>query len=242
MTACRPAARRCRMPFCRAWRKKFGMNVDVVRQLTADNGGEVNGYWAAGAAALTVGENSANAYQTVQHELTHWMEGENPEGWARLRARTMAFAASEYGLGGVQQHIGRYESSYGDRTQAADEYARDLFAGIMSSEENTRAFVEYVSEDSETTREEKRSVLQALREMLDKIVGSIRSLLRGGDATLGAADGRRLAERAENAEKARAVCDEALAELETARRNAPRAWRPPDRRTAIKNAPRQARA
>lgn len=200
--------------------EKFGMNVDVVRQLTADNGGEVNGYWAAGAAALTVGENSANAYQTVQHELTHWMEGENPEGWARLRARTMAFAASEYGLGGVQQHIGRYESSYGDRTQAADEYARDLFAGIMSSEENTRAFVEYVSEDSETTREEKRSVLQALREMLDKIVGSIRSLLRGGDATLGAADGRRLAERAENAEKARAVCDEALAELETARRNA----------------------
>ena len=154
---------------------------------------------------LTVGENSANAYQTVQHELTHWMEGENPEGWARLRARTMAFAASEYGLGGVQQHIGRYESSYGDRTQAADEYARDLFAGIMSSEENTRAFVEYVSEDSETTREEKRSVLKALREMLDKIVGSIRSLLRGGDATLGAADGRRLAERAENAEKARAV-------------------------------------
>ena len=127
--------------------EKFGMNVDVVRQLTADNGGEVNGYWAAGAAALTVGENSANAYQTVQHELTHWMEGENPEGWARLRARTMAFAASEYGLGGVQQHIGRYESSYGDRTQAADEYARDLFAGIMSSEENTRAFVEYVSED-----------------------------------------------------------------------------------------------
>ena len=103
--------------------EKFGMNVDVVRQLTADNGGEVNGYWAAGAAALTVGENSANAYQTVQHELTHWMEGENPEGWARLRARTMAFAASEYGLGGVQQHIGRYESSYGDRTQAADEYA-----------------------------------------------------------------------------------------------------------------------
>ena len=100
--------------------------MDVVRQLTADNGGEVNGYWAAGAAALTVGENSANAYQTVQHELTHWMEGENPEGWARLRARTMAFAASEYGLGGVQQHIGRYESSYGDRTQAADEDARDL--------------------------------------------------------------------------------------------------------------------
>ena len=31
--------------------EKFGMNVDVVRQLTADNGGEVNGYWAAGAAA-----------------------------------------------------------------------------------------------------------------------------------------------------------------------------------------------
>lgn len=53
--------------------RKLGVNIKVVQELTDDAGGKANGRWAAAMSEIALGENSSNAYQTLAHELTHYM-------------------------------------------------------------------------------------------------------------------------------------------------------------------------
>lgn len=172
---------------------RYGVDVDVVNELTGPDGSSANGKWAAAMARITLGENSGNSYQTLQHELTHYIDSVNPEGWARLKNRILEYAASS-GMESVSDLSRQYESSYEGAAAAADEMARDILAGVMSSEENVQAFCEHVATDTTTDVQEKRSILQVLRDVLDRVIESLRRIMRGGDATSGSEYGRRLAE------------------------------------------------
>lgn len=172
---------------------RYGVDVDVVNQLAGPDGSAANGKWAAAMARITLGENSGNSYQTLQHELTHYIDSVNPEGWARLKNRILEYAARN-GMENVSDLSRQYENSYEGAAVAADEMARDILAGVMSSEENVQAFCEHVASDAATNVQEKRSILQALRDMLDRVIESLRRMMRSGDATGGSEYGRRLAE------------------------------------------------
>lgn len=191
---------------------RYGVDVDVVNELASEDGRAANGMWAAGIARITLGENSGNSYQTLNHELTHYIDSVNPEGWARLKNQILVYAASQ-GMSTLQeQAVGRYENAYGRGAIAADEAARDILAGVMSTEENVQTFCEHVAADQTASPQEKRSILQALRDMLDKVVQTLRSLVRRGDAAAGSEYGRRLAE----AQDSRALVETYLAELDAA--------------------------
>ena len=191
---------------------RYGVDVDVVNELASEDGRAANGMWAAGIARITLGENSGNSYQTLNHELTHYIDSVNPEGWARLKNQILVYAASQ-GMNELQaQAIGPYEGAYGRGAIAADEAARDILAGVMSTEENVQTFCEHVAADQTASPQEKRSILQALRDMLDKVVQVLRGLMRRGDAAAGSEYGRRLAE----ARDSRELVETYLAELDTA--------------------------
>lgn len=191
---------------------RYGVDVDVVNELASEDGRAANGMWAAGIARITLGENSGNSYQTLNHELTHYIDSVTPEGWARLKNQILVYAASQ-GMNELQaQAIGPYEGAYGRGAIAADEAARDILAGVMSTEENVQAFCEHVAADQSASTQEKRGILQALRDMLDKVVQTLRSLVRRGDAAAGSEYGRRLAE----AQDSRALVETYLAELDAA--------------------------
>lgn len=199
--------------------QKLGVNIRVMQQLTDDTGGPANGRWAAAMGEIALGENTSNAYQTLSHELTHYMGSYNPEGWQRLRSSALQWYAQQ---GGQQtgEAITRYEAAYGDYAKGADEAARDVLSGVMSTEDGVRSFLEYLSEDTGTTVQEKKTILQTLREMLDMLLEKVRGLLRGGDATLTAAQARKMAEQADQLEARRGMVDNYLQELETARKEA----------------------
>lgn len=190
---------------------RYGVDVDVVNQLAGPDGSAANGKWAAAMARITLGENSGNSYQTLQHELTHYIDSVNPEGWARLKNRILEYAARS-GMENVSDLSRQYENSYEGAAVAADEMARDILAGVMSSEENVQAFCEHVASDAATNVQEKRSILQALRDMLDRVIESLRRMMRGGDANSGSEYGRRLAE----VQDSRALVETYLAELDAA--------------------------
>lgn len=59
-----------------------------------------------------------------------------------------------------------------------------------------------------------------MREMLDTLVEKVRGLLRGGDATMTAAQARQMAEQADQLEVRRALINDYLYELDNARQNA----------------------
>lgn len=199
--------------------QKLGVNIRVMQQLTDDAGGEANGRWAAAMGEIALGENTSNAYQTLTHELTHYMGSYNPEGWQRLRSSALQWYAQQ---GGQQtgQTIAQYGESYGNYAKGADEAARDVLSGVMSTEDGVRNFLQYLSEDTSTTVQDKKSILQTLRDMLDKLIENVRNLLQGGDATRTAAEARKIAEQADQLEARRGMVDSYLQELETARKEA----------------------
>ena len=186
---------------------RYGVDIDVVQHLATETGGEANGSWAAGVAQITLGENSGNAYQTLQHELTHYVSDVNPEGWAKFKNRVLVYASEGGQMSRLQARVvDRYEQAYGRGAVAADEAARDILAGVMSTEENMQAFCEHLAADTQTTVQEKRSILQTLRDMLDKVIETLRGLVQHGNATAGSAYGRQLAE----AQDSRALVEEYL--------------------------------
>ena len=186
---------------------RYGVDIDVVQHLATETGGEANGSWAAGVAQITLGENSGNAYQTLQHELTHYVSDVNPEGWAKFKNRVLVYASEGGQMSRLQARVvERYEQAYGRGAVAADEAARDILAGVMSTEENMQAFCEHLAADTQTTVQEKRSILQTLRDMLDKVIETLRGLVQHGNATAGSAYGRQLAE----AQDSRALVEEYL--------------------------------
>lgn len=199
--------------------QKLGVNIRVMQQLTDDAGGEANGRWAAAMGEIALGENTSNAYQTLTHELTHYMGSYNPEGWQRLRSSALQWYAQQ---GGQQtgQTIAQYGESYGNYAKGADEAARDVLSGVMSTEDGVRSFLQYLSEDTATTVQEKKTILQTLRDMLDKVIENVRNLLQGGDATRTAAEARKMAEQADQLEARRGMVDNYLQELEAARKEA----------------------
>ena len=198
---------------------KLGVNVRVMQQLTDDAGGQANGSWAAAMSEIALGENAGNAYQTLAHELTHYMGSYNAEGWARLRNSALEWYARQGGQR-TGEALAQYGESYGDYAKGADEAARDVLSGVMSTEDGVRSFLQYLSEDSGYTVQEQRTILQTLRDMLDTLIEKVRGLLTGGDATRTAGDARRMAEKADQLEARRGLIDAYLQELETARQGA----------------------
>lgn len=198
---------------------KLGVNVRVMQQLTDDAGGQANGSWAAAMSEIALGENTGNAYQTLAHELTHYMGSYNAEGWARLRNSALEWYARQGGQR-TGEALAKYGESYGDYAKGADEAARDVLSGVMSTEDGVRSFLQYLSEDSGYTVQEQRTILQTLREMLDTLIEKVRGLLTGGDATRTAGEARRMAEKADQLEARRGLIDAYLQELETARQGA----------------------
>ena len=198
---------------------KLGVNVRVMQQLTDDAGGQANGSWAAAMSEIALGENTGNAYQTLAHELTHYMGSYNAEGWARLRNSALEWYARQGGQR-TGEALAQYGESYGDYAKGADEAARDVLSGVMSTENGVRSFLQYLSEDSGYTVQEQRTILQTLRDMLDTLIEKVRGLLTGGDATRMAGEARRMAEKADQLEARRGLIDAYLQELETARQGA----------------------
>ena len=201
---------------------KLGVNIKVVQELTDDAGGKANGRWAAAMSEIALGENSSNAYQTLAHEMTHYMGSYNPEGWHRLRSSALEWYARQGGQR-TREDMARYEAAYGDYAKGADEAARDILSGVMSTEGGVRSFLAYLSTESGYTVQEQKTILQTLREMLDALLEKVRGLLRGGDATVTAAQARQMAERADQLEARRALINDYLYELDNARQNAEQA-------------------
>lgn len=200
---------------------KLGTNVTIAGELDDGNGNAVNGSYNAANNEISLSEKSVNSYQTALHETAHYIQQNNPEGWAELKQTALAFYTEKVGMTEAQEKVFKaYENTYGTDTGLYDEVAADLLSGIMSTDDGVEQYCDYILTADQYTAPQKRTILQTLRDAIGQLIESIKNVLRGGDATLGAAEGRKLAERAENLQEAAGIVDEYLDALDTAKNNA----------------------
>ena len=200
---------------------KLGTNVTIAGELDDGNGNAVNGSYNAANNEISLSEKSVNSYQTALHETAHYIQQNNPEGWAEVKRATLAFYTEKVGMTEAQDKVFKaYENAYGTDTGLYDEVAADLLSGIMSTDDGVEQYCDYILTADQYTEPQKRTILQTLRDAIGQLIESIKNVLRGGDATLGAAEGRKLAERAENLQEAAGIIDEYLDALDAAKNNA----------------------
>jgi len=200
---------------------KLGTNVTIAGELDDGNGNAVNGSYNAANNEISLSEKSVNSYQTALHETAHYIQQNNPEGWAELKRAALAFYTEKVGMTEAQDKVFKaYENAYGTDTGLYDEVAADLLSGIMSTDDGVEQYCDYILTADQYTTPQKRTILQTLRDAIGQLIESIKNVLRGGDATLGAAEGRKLAERAENLQEAAGIVDEYLDALDAAKNNA----------------------
>ena len=200
---------------------KLGTNVTISGELDDGNGNAVNGSYNAANNEISLSEKSVNNYQTALHETAHYIQQNNPEGWAEVKRAALAFYTEKVGMTEAQDKVFKaYENAYGTDTGLYDEVAADLLSGIMSTDDGVEQYCDYILTADQYTTPQKRTILQTLRDAIGQLIESIRNVLRGGDATLGAAEGRKLAERAENLQEAAGIIDEYLDALDAAKNNA----------------------
>ena len=200
---------------------KLGTNVTIAGELDDGNGNAVNGSYNAANNEISLSEKSVNSYQTALHETAHYIQQNNPEGWAELKRAALAFYTEKVGMTEAQDKVFKaYENAYGTDTGLYDEVAADLLSGIMSTDDGVEQYCDYILTADQYTTPQKRTILQTLRDAIRQLIESIKNVLRGGDATLGAAEGRKLAERAENLQEAAGIVDEYLDALDAAKNNA----------------------
>lgn len=200
---------------------KLGTNVTIAGELDDGNGNAVNGSYNAANNEISLSEKSVNSYQTALHETAHYIQQNNPEGWAEVKRTALAFYTEKVGMTEAQDKVFKaYENAYGTDTGLYDEVAADLLSGIMSTDDGVEQYCDYILTADQYTTPQKRTILQTLRDAIGQLIESIKNVLRGGDATLGAAEGRKLAERAENLQEAAGIVDEYLDALDKAKNNA----------------------
>ena len=200
---------------------KLGTNVTIAGELDDGNGNAVNGSYNAANNEISLSEKSVNSYQTALHETAHYIQQNNPEGWAEVKRTALAFYTEKVGMTEAQDKVFKaYENVYGTDTELYDEVAADLLSGIMSTDDGVEQYCDYILTADQYTTPQKRTILQTLRDAIGQLIESIKNVLRGGDATLGAAEGRKLAVRAENLQEAAGIVDEFLDALDTAKNNA----------------------
>lgn len=200
---------------------KLGTNVTISGELDDGNGNAVNGSYNAANNEISLSEKSVNSYQTALHETAHYIQQNNPEGWAEVKRAALAFYTEKVGMTEAQDKVFKaYENAYGTDTGLYDEVAADLLSGIMSTDDGVEQYCDYILTADQYTTPQKRTILQTLRDAIGQLIESIKNVLRGGDATLGAAEGRKLAERAENLQEAAGIIDEYLDALDAAKNNA----------------------
>nr|DAE82950.1 MAG TPA: nuclease [Caudoviricetes sp.] len=200
---------------------KLGTNVTIAGELDDGNGNAVNGSYNAANNEISLSEKSVNSYQTALHETAHYIQQNNPEGWAEVKRTALAFYTEKVGMTEAQDKVFKaYENVYGTDTELYDEVAADLLSGIMSTDDGVEQYCDYILTADQYTIPQKRTILQTLRDAIGQLIESIKNVLRGGDATLGAAEGRKLAVRAENLQEAAGIVDEFLDALDTAKNNA----------------------
>lgn len=140
------------------------------------------GYYESGKGRVTIAVDSGQFAGTVFHELAHYINEANPEGYDRLRQAVFSAAAAMEGSdldGYIRKYEARYTKAYQNAGQTVaydmilEEMTADALGELAGDETSLRAFVEELQKGDPT-------ILEKIREFLDRLLESLKALVNDG--------------------------------------------------------------
>ena len=131
---------------------------------------------------ITIALDSGQFAGTLFHESVHFIRDASPEGFDRLRQAVFSTAAAMKGMD-LETYVRKYEKMYGeayqregreiDFDQILEEMVADAFAEVARNEKAMRTLVTEL-------KKENPSVLEKLKEFVDSLLKTLKSLVTDG--------------------------------------------------------------
>jgi len=141
--------------------------------------GIVRGQYTTSDNTITLSAEANNEYSALWHEVTEKLSTANAKAMDDILAEVIDFAQStkgaEYLNQKIEQYKGAYETLEGSKSQseAAEEYARDILADMMATEEGVNQLNEYLK-DKGLNATERKTFWQKIVDVLDSIINAIK--------------------------------------------------------------------
>lgn len=174
--------------------------VTVRQKLENDAGGYVD---TALGRVFFGAEAGADRFGTILHESIHWYDSWDKKGGRELRNAVIRYLADQKGFEWVddlvQQYIQEYQRAGEPITyaQACTEIASDAMRGVFDTEESVRRWVKHqqsLAQQNAGGRGTLQKVMDAARELLDKIISKAKSILSRSPDNAAAKHAQSLAE------------------------------------------------
>lgn len=174
--------------------------VTVSQKLENDAGGYVD---TALGQVFFGAEAGADTFGTVLHESNHWYNAWDEAGGRELQTELLKYQAQQMGFESVdelaQQYIQEYQQAGEPLTyaQACEEITGDALRGVFDTEESFKRWVKHqqsLAQQNAGGRGTLQKVMDAARELLDKIIGKAKSILSRAPDNAAAKQAQALAE------------------------------------------------
>lgn len=174
--------------------------VTVSQKLENDAGGYVD---TALGQVFFGAEAGSDTFGTTLHESIHWYDSWDKKGGRELRNATIRYLADQKGFEWVDDLVRQYIQEYqraGEPityAQACTEIASDALRGVFDTEESVRRWVEHqqsLAQQNAGQRGTLQKVMDAARELLDKIISKAKSILSRSPDNAAAKHAQSLAE------------------------------------------------
>ena len=145
-----------------------------------------NGHIIHNIAETYISNETGKEYQTAIHENVHYVKEHNAEGYKNLRNAVLGWYKENKGNEKFNDIKQKYADVYIDKdnpmttADIEEELVADGIAAIFTTDEGVEQFAEYVAKKSEP---EKKSIVQAFKELVTHIVDTIKKALSRGNLT-----------------------------------------------------------
>ena len=165
--------------------KKTGIDFELTDEIIAGETarGErvyANGYFDKAVVKAVISGDADNAAEAAAHETTHFAFALNNKDMKKVSDLCIAYLAETSDAKTAEALIENKMKNVETREDAIEELTSDAIAGIISSEEGAKAFIEYLETDKNLTTAEKRTILEKIKDLIERVLESIKALAGQG--------------------------------------------------------------
>lgn len=200
--------------------KKLGIEIEKEQSLRASDGREANAQFLVREMKVLISADAQSEFTDTVHELGHLGEVTNKSAMQKVRQALLDWHNEVKGFNSTEEAISRFEQAYDcSREDAIEEYTNEALSGLFSTDEGVKDFLSWLEDESGYTKKEKKTVLQKIIELFDRIVEAIKSTIADGQLSFAAKEFAQM--EADRAAEIRKMFLDALDGTDTQSKTAP---------------------
>lgn len=166
----------------------WGIDINRVSK-PSKNGVIENGHFAPSTYKIMLNSEGANEGATLLHELAETVKAYNPKAYKDIRESLITYMVQKKGVKGVNALVKEYQKNYKGKyvgyQDMLDEIANDAIAGLFSTKDGAKQFIEHVDKNYKDPSR-KRNIIEGIANFLQKMIDKFHAYMDSHKMTVAA--------------------------------------------------------